>query len=160
MMWSWKLIYEDETFNLFCDIDSVVGSEEIEEGIFAGVECYRPLPEKIVVWVSIGIKDKRVLKEYIERRKQAELSSEGYDNYSYTLGLVELDAVNGLYRAIPAMDCNEQDLQLGTSSLLDDTKASLLKGIRGDWSKIGSPKTSKAIKLLFNFFYRPASQRN
>ena len=74
MMWSWKLIYEDETFNLFCDIDSVVGSEEIEEGIFAGVECYRPLPEKIVVWVSIGIKDKRVLKDYIERRKQAELS--------------------------------------------------------------------------------------
>ena len=30
-MWSWKLIYEDETFNLFCDIDSLVGSEEIED---------------------------------------------------------------------------------------------------------------------------------
>ncbi len=86
---------------------------------------------------------KKVLKDYIERRKQAELSSEGYDSYSYTLGLVELDAVNGLYRAIPAMDCNEQDLQLGTSSLLDDTKVSLLKGIRGDWSKVGSPRPAR-----------------
>ena len=37
MMWSWKLIYEDETFNLFCDIDNVVGSEELDEGIFAGM---------------------------------------------------------------------------------------------------------------------------
>ncbi|MBP1747145.1 MAG: hypothetical protein H6Q54_1760, partial [Deltaproteobacteria bacterium] len=34
MMWNWKLIYESETFNLFCDIDNVVGSEEIGEGIF------------------------------------------------------------------------------------------------------------------------------
>ncbi len=159
-MWSWKLIYEDETFNLFCDIDSVVGSEEIEEGIFAGVECYRRLPEKIVLWVSLGIKDKRVLKDYIRRRKQAELSSEGYDSYSYTLGLVELDSVNRLYRVIPTMDFNEKDAQLGTSSLLDDTVVPLLEGLRGNWSKIGSPKTSKAIKLLFNFFYRPASQRN
>jgi len=80
--------------------------------------------------------------------------------FSYTLGLVELDAVNNLYRVIPAMDLDEKDQQLGTSSLLDGTKDPLLKGIKGDWSKIGSPKTSKAIKLLFNFFYSPPSQRN
>ncbi|MBP1745840.1 MAG: hypothetical protein H6Q54_455 [Deltaproteobacteria bacterium] len=160
MMWSWKLIYEDETFNLFCDIDNVVGSEELDEGIFAGVECYRSLPEKIAVWVSIGIRDRGILKKYIERRKKAGFSSDGYDDFSYTLGLVELDAVNNLYRVIPAMDLDEKDQQLGTSSLLDGTKDPLLKGIKGDWSKIGSPKTSKAIKLLFNFFYNPPSQRN
>ncbi len=33
-----------------------------------------------------------------------------------SLGLWKLDAVNGLYRVIPAMDCNEKDQQLGTSS--------------------------------------------
>lgn|GEM_PF-312255 len=159
-MWSWKLIYEDETFNLFCDIDNVIGSEEIDEDTFAGVECYRPLPDKIAVWVSIGIKDKGVLKKYAEQRKEAELSSKGYGNFSYTLGLVELDAVNRLYRFIPATDFNGKDTQLGTSSLLDSAKDPLLKGIKGDWSKIGSPKTSKAIKLLFNFFYRSPSQKS
>lgn len=157
MMWSWKLIYEDETFNLFCDIDNAVGSEELDQGIFASADCYRQIPEKIAVWVSIGIRDKSVLKDYIERRKKAGYSSEGYDNFSYTLGLVELDAINGLYRVIPALDLDERDQQLGTSSLLDGKKASLLKGIKGDWAKIGSPKTSKAIKLLFDFFYNPAS---
>lgn len=154
MMWSWKLIYEDDTFNLFCDIDNVIGSEEIDGETFAGVECYRPLPDKIAVWVSIGIRDKGFLKKYNEQRKQAELSLEGYDNFSYTLGVVEIDAINKLYRFIPAIDFNEKDKQLGTSSLLDNDEDPILKGISGNWSKIGSPKTSKAIRLLFNFFYR------
>jgi hypothetical protein len=158
MMWSWKLIYEDEIFNLYCDIDNVVGSEELDEGMFAAVDCYRSLSEKIVLWVSIGIKSKGVLKEYMERRKKAGFSSEGYEGYSHTLGLVEFDAVNNLYRVIPAVDLDEKDQQLGTSSLLEGKKTSLLKGIKGDWSKIESPRTNKAIQLLFNFFYRPPSQ--
>jgi hypothetical protein len=157
MMWSWKLVYEDETFNLYCDIDNVVGSEELDEGMFAAVDCYRSLSEKIVVWVSIGIKSKGVLKDYIERRKKSGFSSEGYEGYSHTLGLVEFDAVNNLYRVIPTVDLDEKDQQLGTSSLLEGKKASLLKGIKGDWSKIESPRTNKAIKSLYNFFYRPAS---
>lgn len=157
MMWSWKLIYEDETFNLFCDTDNVVGSEELDEGMFSAVDCYRALPEKIALWVSIGIKDKGVLKDYIERRKKAGLYSEGYKDFSYTLGLVELDAVNNKYRVIPAIDLDEKDHQLGASTLLEGKKGSLLKGIKGDWAKVDSPRTSKAIKLLFNFFYRPAS---
>ena len=110
--------------------------------------------------MSIGIRDRIILKEYIEQRKKAGLISDGYDNFSYTLGLVEFDAANNLYRVIPAMDLDEKDQQIGASSLLDGTKAPLLKGIKGDWSKIGSPKTSKAIKLLFNFFYSPASQKH
>jgi hypothetical protein len=159
-MWNWKLIYENETFNLFCDIDNVVGSEEIDEGIFAAVDCYRRLPEKIAVWVSIGIKDREVLKNYVKRREQAGISSESYENLSYTLGLVELDAVNNLYRVIPAMDLDEKDQQLGTSTLLDGKKGLPLKGMKTDWSKIDSSRTSKAIKQLFNFFYRPASQED
>jgi hypothetical protein len=157
MMWSWKLIYEDTSFNLFCDVDNVVGSEEFDEGIFADVGCYRPLPEKIAVWVSIGIKDKGILKDYVGRREKAGLSSEGYENFSHTLGIVELDASNNLYRVIPAMDLNEKSQQLGASSLLEGKRSSLMKGIEGDWSKVDSPKTSRAIKLLYNFFYRPAS---
>lgn len=158
MMWSWKYIYEDETFNLFCDIDNVVGCEELEEGIFSGIECYRPLPEKIALWASIGIKDKKVVGDYLGRRKKSGLSWHGYDRYSYTLCLVELDAANDLYRIIPAVDLDEKDQQLGTSSLLDEARKPLLKGMKGNWTKISSPKTSKAIQLLFNFFYRPASQ--
>lgn len=157
MMWSWKLIYEDDTFNLFCDTDNAVGSEELDEGMFAAVDCYRTLPEKIALWVSIGIKDKGILKDYIDRRERAGFSSEGYEDFSYTLGLVELDAVNNKYRVIPAIDLDEKDQQLGTSTLLDGKRGSLLKGIKGDWSKVDSPRTSNAIKLLFNFFYRPVS---
>ena len=157
-MWSWKLIYEDETFNLFCDIENVVGSEELDYGIFPSSDCYRSLlPDKIAVWVSIGIKDRSILKDYIQRRKQAGLSFEGYDNFSYTLGIVEFDAVSRLYRVIPAVDLDTRDQQLGTSSLLDGKKALLLKGIKSNWSKIESPRTSKAIKLLFNFFYTSPS---
>ena len=159
-MWSWKLIYEDETFNLFCDTDNVVGLEELEEGMFSAFDCYRALPEKIALWVSIGIKDKGMLKEYIGRREKAGLSSEGYEDFSHALGVVELDAANNLYRVIPAMDLDEKERQLGTSTLLEGKRGSLLKGIKGDWSKINSPKTSKAIKLLFNFFYRPSSRNN
>ncbi|HQP56458.1 MAG TPA: hypothetical protein PLN83_10135 [Syntrophorhabdus sp.] len=157
MMWSWKLIYEDETFNLFCDIDNVAGSEEFDNGIFPSADCYRPLPEKIVLWVSIGIKDKSVLKDYVERRKQSGLSFEGYNDFSHALGVVEFDAENRLYRVIPAMDLDTRDQQLGTSSLLDGKKASLLKGIKSDWSKIESPRTSKAIKSVYHFFYTLAS---
>jgi hypothetical protein len=156
MMWTWKLIYEDETFNLYCDIDNVVGSEEIDEGIFGSSDCYRPLPEKIALWVSIGIKSKGILMDYVERRKKSGLSSDGYKEYSHTLGLIELDAANNLYRVIPAVDLDEKDQQLGTSSLLEGKKASLLKGFKSDWSKIESPATNKAVKLLYNFFYRPS----
>ena len=156
-MWNWKFIYENETFNLFCDTDSVAGSEEIEEGIFPGTECYQPLPEKIAVWVSIGIKDKELIRGYIERREDAGLPSEGYEDFSYTLGLVELDAANRLYRVIPAIDHDESDKKIGTSTLLDGKKGLLIKGMKPDWSKIESPRTSKAIKHLFNFFYRPSS---
>jgi hypothetical protein len=158
MMWSWKLIYEDKTFNFFCDIDNVVGCEELNEGFFAGVECYRPLPEKIAVWVSVGIKAREVLRQYIEKRKKAGLSVDGYQDFSYTICLVELDAAHQLYRVIPAADIDKRDQQIGESSLLDGTKDPLVKGLKADWSKIDSPKTSKAITLLFNFFYRPASQ--
>ena len=160
MMWNWKLIYESETFNLFCDIDNVVGSEEIDEGIFPGAECYQSLPGKFAIWVSIGIKDKGIIKDYIERREKTGLSSEGYDGFSHILGLVELDAANRLYRVIPAVDLDGKDRQLGTSTFLDGKKGLLLKGMKSDWSKIESSRTSKAIKLLFNFFYRPASRDN
>jgi hypothetical protein len=125
--------------------------------MFAAFDCYRSLPEKFAVWISIGIKSKGILKDYIGRRKKSGFSSEGYEGYSHTLGLVEFDTVNNLYRVIPTVDLDEKDQQLGTSSLLEGKKASLLKGIKGDWSKIESPRTNKAIQLLFNFFYRPAS---
>jgi len=157
-MWNWKLIYENETFNLFCDTESVAGSEENEEGMFPSVECYQSLPDKVAAWVSIGIKDKGVIKEYTERREGAGLPTEGYEAFSYTLGIVELDSPNKLYRIIPAMDHDVRDQQIGTSTLLDGKKDVLLKGMKNDWSKIDSPKTSKAIKKLFQFFYRSDSQ--
>lgn len=156
-MWNWKLIYENETFNLFCDTESVAGSEENEEGMFPSVECYQPLPDKVAAWVSIGIKDKEFVKEYIGRRQEAGLPTEGYEDFSYTLGIAELDAPNKLYRIIPAMDLDVRDQQIGASTLLDGKKGMPVKGMKSDWSKIDSPRTSKAIKNLFNFFYRPSS---
>ena len=56
MMWSWKLIYEDETFNLYCDIDNVVGSEELDEGMFAAVDCYRSLPKRLLCGYQSGLR--------------------------------------------------------------------------------------------------------
>lgn len=156
-MWNWKLIFENETFNLFCDTESVAGSEENEEGMFPSVECYQSLPDKVAVWISIGIKDKEFIKKYIERRQESGLTTEGYETFSYTLGLVELDAAKRLYRVIPAMDLDERDQQIGASTLLDGKHGLSIKGMKSDWSKIESPRTSKSIKNLFNFFYRSAS---
>jgi hypothetical protein len=157
-MWNWKLIYENETFNLFCDTESVAGSEENEEGMFPSVECYHSLPDKVAAWVSIGIKDKEFVKDYIGQRQEAGLPIEGYEDFSYTLGIAELDAPNKLYRVIPAMDLDVRDQQIGTSSLLDRKKGLSIKGMKSDWSKVDSPRTSKAIKKLFHFFYRSDSQ--
>lgn len=160
MMWNWKLMYEDDDFALYCDIDNVAGAEEDEQGLFPSAECYRSLPEKIAVWVSIALKKDETIKAYAARRKGAGLPAAKYKHYAHTLGLVELDAVNGLYRTIPAIDFDEKDNQLGTSSLLSGEDVPLVKGIEGDWSKINARKTSKAIKAIFRFFYPPASAKN
>lgn len=159
-MWSWKLIYEDETISLSCDIDNVVDSEELEEGLFAPVDEGRPIPEKIAVWASIAIKDREILTKYVTQREQAGLSVEGYENLSFTLSLIQLDAQGKRYRVIPVVDIDEKDQQLGTSSLLDETKGVMVNGIENDWSNIDTPTTNRAIQSLFAFFYRPASQRD
>jgi hypothetical protein len=157
MMWNWKLIHEDDEFVIYCDIENVVGMEEDDEGSFPSAECYQSIPDKVAVWVSIGLKKPDTLKTYIRLRKKVGLPVEGYEHYDHTLGLVEVDALKGLYRVIPAIDFNEMDVQLGTSSLLAAEGGIALKGIAGDWSKVNGRMTSKAIKSIFKFFYPPVS---
>lgn len=155
-MWNWKLMHEDGDFILYCDIDNIVGAEEDNLGLFPSPACYRPLPDKSAVWVSIILRKDEAIKAYAARRQEAGLPAEGYERYAHTLVLVELDAVNRLYRAIPVIDYDREDNQLGESSLLSGEDDPLIKGIEGDWSKVNARKTSKAIKAIFRFCYPPA----
>lgn len=154
-MWNWKMIHDEDDFIMYCDIDNVTGSDEDEQGMFPTGECYQGLPEKIIVWISIGIKKREILARYVARRKEAGLSTEGYENYAHSLGLVELDSLSRLYRAIPAVDFDDKDNQLGTSSLVVEGGDPLLKGIKGEWSPVDSNETSDAIKAVYRFFYPP-----
>jgi len=156
-MWNWKMIHDENDFIMYCDIENVAGSEEDEQGSFPVGECYQALPEKIIVWVSIGIKNKEVLARYIARRREAGLSATGYESYAHSLGLVELDFPSRLYRVIPAMDFDDKDNQLGTSSLVAEGEP-LLKGLKGDWSPVDSSDTNDAIKAVFKFFYPPDAE--
>ncbi len=158
MIWNWKLMHEDDDFILYCDIDNIVGAEEDDMGFFPSPECYRPLPERAAVWVSIILKKEETVKAYAARRMEAGLPAAGYEQYSHTLALVELDAAKRLYRAIPVIDFDKEDNQLGESSLIAGGDANLVKGIEGDWSKLNTRKTSKAIRAIFRFCYPPTNE--
>jgi hypothetical protein len=155
-MWNWKSIFEDGEVAIYWDIDNVIDPEADEDGLYSSVECYRAMPSKAATWISISAKGKDGVSRYIAQRKESGLNISGYKKYRYTLCLAEVDAEKGTYRVIPAIDYTSDDKQLGTSSLLSEGGAPLVKGIKTDWSPIRSRNTHKAIRALYKVLFPPA----
>jgi hypothetical protein len=151
-MWNWKTVYEDDTYTFFCDIDNIIDTAGDEEGYYAGTECYMPLPERCGIWTSLFLKKKTARKRYASAREKGGFSSSGYEDYQYSLCLIEFDRKNMKYRGIPATDYDEKDRQIGDSTLLDVVSPPLIDGVTGDWSSIQSRKTHAMIKALYKLF--------
>jgi hypothetical protein len=152
-MWNWKSIYEDDKFAFYSDIDNIIDSEGDEDGIYASVECYQPMPPRVVVWVAFVFKKKLAISHYIKQREGMGLPTKGYQKYKYTLSLVEIDAEKKQYRVIPAIDYDGEGNQLGASSILMNETKPLIKGIKTEWSPLHSRGTHKAIPALYKLIY-------
>ncbi len=111
-----------------------------------------PLPERCGIWTSLFLKKKMAKKRYVAARTKKGLSTSGYEDYHYSLCLVEFDTGTIKYRVIPAADYNEADCQIGDSTLLDTVDSSLIDGLTADWSSIRSKKTHPMIKALYKLF--------
>lgn len=151
-MWNWKAVYEDDTYAFYCDLDKIIDTAGDEEGLYAGTECHVPLPERFGVWTSLAFKKKAIRKRCLERRTKAGLPVAGYEDYQYSLCLVEFNTGTMQYRVTPATDHDEMDQYIGDSSLLDDVDPPLINGITVNWSNIRSKKTHTMIKTLYKLF--------
>ena len=151
-MWNWKTVYEDDAYAFYCDLDNIIDTAGDEEGCYAGAECYMPLPERCGIWTSLFLKKKAAKKRYVAARKKGGFSTSGYEDYHYSLCLVEFDRKNMKYRVIPATDYDEADQQIGDSALLDAVDPPLIDGVTVDWSSIRSKKTHAMIKALYKLF--------
>lgn len=151
-MWNWKTVFEDEQYAFFCDVNNIVDTAGDGEGNFASAECYMPIPQRFSVWTSLFLKKKAARKRYLAARKKGGFSTAGYEEYLYTLCLVEFDSGALKYRVIPAADYNESDRQIADSIILDTIDPPLIDGIAPDWSSIRSKKTHPMIKALYKLF--------
>lgn len=152
-MWNWKLMYEDENLLCYCDIDSINDPIEDEDGLYTSFECYQVLPKTVAVWMSFYVKNKEAVFHYIEQRKKAGLSVEGYRDFSNILCLVEIDSEKMIYRVIPAIDYDNNNREIGQSTVLDYKNQSVLEGMKNDWTPIRPRKTHKSIHAVFKFIY-------
>lgn len=151
-MWNWKHIHEDKDFVCYCDIDNIIDPDADEDGFYASVECYQGIPEKTATWVYFFFKNNKTIKSYMEKRKTAGISVDGYEDFNHTLCLVELDNRNKLYRVIPITDFDNQGNELGQSMVIPRKGRSFLKGLKGEWTPI-TPGTFKVISILHSFIY-------
>jgi hypothetical protein len=151
-MWNWKTVYEDDSYAFYCDLGNIIDTAGHEEGCYAGADCYMPLPERCGIWTSLFLKKKASKRRYAAARKKEGHSTSGYENYHYSLCLVEFDRKNMKYRVIPAADYDEKDRQMGDSTLLDVVSPPLVDGVTVDWSGIRSRKTHAMIKALYKLF--------
>jgi hypothetical protein len=151
-MWNWKKIYEDDECICFCDINNVIDPVCDEDSIFPSVTCYRGMAERVATWISLGFKKKSSIMRYVAQRKRERLPVEGYEEYRYTLCVIELDAEKKKYRIIPAIDFDSRGNELGTSTILN--KPSITKGLSAEWSNYQAKGTHKVIHALCKFFYQ------
>jgi hypothetical protein len=152
MMWNWKLVYEDETCAFYCDLDKIVDTAGDEDGLYASTECYMPLPERCAIWTSLAFKKKTTKKRYVKERKKTGFPVTGYEDYQYSLCLVEFDTQKVQYRIIPAADYDGSDCQIGDSTLFGNNYPPLIEGVSGSWASIRSKKTQPMIKALYKMF--------
>ena len=152
-VWNWKIIYQDNLCMFYCDLDKIVGTAADEEGLYAGTECYMPLPERFAVFTSLAFKTNAKKKRYMEERREKGLSIAGYENLQYSLCLAEFDRENERYRIIPVTDYDENDHELGDSSVFGQSGTRLLKGVACEWAKIRSRETHPMIMALYALFF-------
>jgi hypothetical protein len=151
-MWNWKTVYEDDTYAFYCDLSNIIDTVGDEERCYAGADCYMPLPERCGIWTSLFLKKKTAIKRYVAARKKSGFSIAGYEDYHYSLCLIEFDTGTMKYRVIPAADYDEKNQQIGDSELLDVVDPPLIDGLTVDWSSIRSKKTHPMIKALYKLF--------
>jgi hypothetical protein len=151
-MWNWKTVYEDDICAFYCDLDKVIDTEADADDLYASTECYMPLRERYGVWTSLSFKKKTIKKQYSEARKQMGFFIEGYEDYQYSLCLVEFDVKKMKYRIIPVMDYDTRDHEISDSFLFADAESSLVDGISGEWASIRSRKIHPMIKALYKMF--------
>ncbi len=152
-MWNWKHFYEDDNISVFCDLDQIIDTEADEDGLYASPDCYRPLPTRFGVFVSIVLKKKEDAARYLEERKKRSLPVAGYKSYRYSLCLAEIDLKQMVCRVLPAGDYDAKDKELGEACIITEAMAALLPGISDEWKPIRSKKSHPMIRELAKKFF-------
>jgi hypothetical protein len=152
-MWNWKPFYDDDNISAFCDLDQIVDTEADENGCYSGPDCYRGLPPRFAVFVSIVLKNKDDMARYLEERKNRSLPLKGYKSYRYSLCLAEIDARQMISRVLPAGDYDVKDRELGDTCVITDITPPILPGINEEWKPIRSKKTHRMIRELAKMFF-------
>lgn len=152
-MWNWKPFYDDDNISAFCDLDQIVDTEADENGCYSGPDCYRALPPRFAVFVSIVLKNKDDMARYLEERKNRSLPMKGYKSYRYSLCLAEIDARQMISRVLPAGDYDVKDRELGDTCVITDVTPPILPGINEEWKPIRSKKTHRMIRELAKMFF-------
>jgi hypothetical protein len=150
-MWNWKHFYEDDSISVFCDLDQVIDTEADEDGLYASPDCYRPLPTRFGVFVSIVMKNKADIARYLEERKSRSLPAKGYKSYKYSLCLAELDLRQMTCRVLPAGDFDTNDKELEGGCVI--TEAAIFPGINDEWKPIRSKKSHPMVRELAKKFF-------
>lgn len=151
-MWNWKPFYEDESISVFCDLDQIVDTEPDENGLYASPDCYRPLPLRFGVFLSIVLKNKDDMARYLEERKNRSLPLKGYKSYRYSLCLAEMDMHDMRCRILPAGDYDSKDRELGDACIITDVTPAILSGINDEWKPIRSKRSHPMIRALAKMF--------
>lgn len=152
-MWNWKPFYEDDACSVFCDLDQIVDTEADENGLYSSMDCYRPIPLRFGVFISIVLKNKDDIERYIESRRKDSLPVAGYKAYRYSICLAEIDASKMHSRVLGAGDYDSKDRQLGEFCTITDIVPPVLSGVDGDWKPIRSKKTHAMIRSLAKLFF-------
>lgn len=151
-MWNWKLAFEDDTCVFYCDLDKIVDTVSDEAGLYASIDCYQPIPDRFGVWTSLSFKKKTSIKLYLQKRKETGLHIDGYENYQYSLCLVEFNTQTMKYRIIPATDYDKEDRQIGDSYILEIQGESIIVSLSDTWTDIISEQVHPMIRALYALF--------
>lgn len=152
-MWNWKPFFEDDNISVFCDLDQVIDTEADENGFYSSPDCYRPLPARFGVFISIVLKKKEDIVRYLEQRKKRSLTLTGYKSYQYSLCLAEIDARRMMCRVLPAGDFDKNDKELGEDCIITEAMTAMLPGINDEWRPIRSKKSHPMIRDLAKMFF-------
>lgn len=152
-MWNWKPFHEDDACSAFCDLDQVVDTEADENGYYSSMDCYRSLPNRFGVFVSIVMKNKDDVARYVAERRARSLAVTGYRSYKYCLCLVEVDASLMSSRVLGAGDYDSSDRLLSDNCIITDITPPIFAGVNGDWKPIRSKNTHPLIRSLARLFF-------